>query len=184
MLRSGLTTLLTLFSLGRFTSAGSSGTITFHVDPPTDGSPTEGCIIIAQVNNLGSPLSLTQLVPVCPSSAGTYASADPLSVDWPLTDTGVGSSSSLAIYGQVTASGGGATAGCVMSMGESNPVYSVARPLMMLTDQMQAMYLLGRSLTWTTADVLYDNTVNGTVSDPVTYKPVTWYVEAHLKKPR
>jgi hypothetical protein len=149
--------LLPLLSFLTPISAQSSGTFTIDASNPSSGS---GCIIIAQVASLSTPNVLTALIPICPSTAGEYASGD-LTVSWPLTTSGDGASSSLAIYGELTSTTGGVKAGCVTSL-----------------SQMQAMYLLGRSLEWRNdVEEVYDNTAGGFLLDPTTYNEIPWYVE-------
>ncbi|OCF42649.1 hypothetical protein I317_03508 [Kwoniella heveanensis CBS 569] len=82
------------------------------------------------------------MAPVCPDSGGT-------SILWPLSEGGDGASSSIGIYAQFN----GGSPGCVISM-----------------SQMQAMFILGRNLTWQTDGTLYDETAGETLVDPVTSK--------------
>ena len=108
-----------------------------------------GCVILAQIATLSTPFVLTQAVPICPGTSNT--------VNWPLSSGGDGASSSLAIYASIT---GGTSPGCVTHL-----------------TQMQAMYLLGRSLEWREADnQLFDNTAGGFIVDPTSYQPIVWYV--------
>ncbi len=123
-------------------------------------SATTGCIILAQVHELSIPDILTSMIPICPSSAGTFASSPATgeTISWPFSPNGDGAASSLAVYAQLTGNGNTATAGCVMSLSE-----------------MQVMYILGRSLKWdNTLDEMYDNTAGGYLVDPTSFLPITW----------
>jgi hypothetical protein len=145
----GLSLLVTsLTSFVPLATAQSSGSFTIDSTSTTNGT---GCIFIAQVASLGSPLVLTALQPICPS--------DTVTVSWPLTSSGDGASSSLAVYAELTsAEQGGVTAGCVTDL-----------------SQMQAMYLLGRSLEWRNdKEQVYDNTAGGYLLDSTSYQPILW----------
>jgi len=136
--------------------AQSSGTIYLNVSDPASRSPTAGCIILAQVASLSTPSILTQMVPICPSTAGTYASEPDtgMSITWPLTTGGDGAASSMAIYAQMT----GGTAKCVMSL-----------------SQMQAQYLLGRDLDWNNGQSrMWDYSNKGWLRDPTTFNVIGW----------
>ncbi|KAE8541702.1 hypothetical protein D1P53_001873 [Cryptococcus gattii VGV] len=112
-------------------------------------SSTSVCIIVAQIASLSSPSVVSAMVPICPDS-------DDTAIAWPLTTNGDGASSSIAIYAHTTATDGGVSVGCVMGL-----------------SQMQAMYLLGRDLTWNdSAGTLYDNTAGGNLLDPTTYATI------------
>lgn len=114
-------------------------------------SSTSACIIVAQIASLSSPSTISAMMPICPDS-------DDTAIAWPLTTNGDGASSSIAIYAHTTATDGGVSVGCVMGL-----------------SQMQAMYLLGRDLTWNdSAGTLYDNTAGGNLLDPTTYATITW----------
>lgn len=90
------------------------------------------------------------MIPICPDSGDT-------AIAWPLTTSGDGASSSIAIYAHTAATDGGVSVGCVMGL-----------------SQMQAMYLLGRDLRWgDSAGTLYDNTAGGNLLDPTTYATIT-----------
>ena len=130
-----------------FTASQSSGAITISVS----GTDPSSCIIIGQAATLGNPVILTEMTSICPSDGSK-------SISWPLTSSGDGSSSGMAIYGQLTTSGNTAQAGCVYVL-----------------DQMQAMYLLGRNLQWrNNVSEAYDNTAGGVLVDPTTFQPLTW----------
>ena len=149
-----------LFPLLPLILAQSSGTISLNVSELSSHSATAGCIVLAQVASLSTPLVLTEMVPVCPSTAGVYASEPDtgMSITWPLTTGGDGAASSMAIYAQVTGSGGSVTAGCVTDL-----------------SQMQAMYLLGRDLDWNNDESqLWDFTSNGWLRDPSSFNVITW----------
>ncbi|WVO14331.1 hypothetical protein L204_101963 [Cryptococcus depauperatus] len=134
--------LLFLLVSASLAFAQSSGTI--KVSSPSS------CIIIAQIASLSSPNAISAMVPICADSGD-------VSVNWPISSAGDGSSSSIAVYAKTSATEGGVSIGCVLSM-----------------SQMQAMYLLGRDLKWDdSTGTLYDNTAGGKVSDPTTYQPVT-----------
>ncbi|WVF68235.1 hypothetical protein IAT40_003000 [Kwoniella sp. CBS 6097] len=103
-------------------------------------SSPQSCIILAQVATLQSPRTITAMVPVCPEAGAS-------SIPWPLSEGGDGASSSIGIYGQLN----GGSPGCVINM-----------------SQMQAMFILGRNLTWEGNGTLYDETAGVTLVDPVT----------------
>ncbi|AGV14536.1 cell wall surface anchor protein, variant [Cryptococcus neoformans var. grubii H99] len=122
--------------------AQSSGTINL--------SSTQACVIVAQIASLSSPKAISAMIPICPDSGDT-------AIAWPLTTSGDGASSSIAIYAHTAATDGGVSVGCVMGL-----------------SQMQAMYLLGRDLRWgDSAGTLYDNTAGGNLLDPTTYATIT-----------
>jgi len=149
-----LTTLLPLIR------AQSSGTIYINASDPASHSPSAGCIVLAQVASLSTPSVITRMIPVCPATAGTYASepATGMSLPWPVTNGGDGASSSMAVYAQVTPNGGVATAGCVMGL-----------------SQMQSMYLLGRTLDWNNGQSqMWDYNAQGWLRDPTTFNVITW----------
>jgi hypothetical protein len=116
--------------------------LTVTVASPASRIATEGYIIIAQIANLGNPFVLTELLPVCPATAGTLASISPMSFEWPLASAGDGAASSIAFYGKVNSTGGGSAADCVI------PLSTLVSFTLLIRDQQQAMYLLGRSLEW------------------------------------
>lgn len=109
-------------------------------------SSTSGCIVLSQVASLSTPYSLTQSLPICPGS--------PATVTWPLSSGGNGAASNMAIYANIN----NGSPGCVMAL-----------------SQMQAMYLLGRSLEWR-ADGLWDNGEQGLIRDPTSFSVITWSV--------
>ena len=154
-----MTILCLYFSLlAALVTAQSSGTFTLNVTSPSSSS--NGCIILAQVASLSKPSVLTAMTPICPSSTGDMASQPTtgMTIDWPLSASGDGASSALAIYAQVTGTGDSATAGCVMSL-----------------TQMQAMYLLGRKLNWDdSVGEVWDYTAGGYLVDPETYQTIQW----------
>ena len=77
---------------------------------------------------------------------------------WPLTTSGDGAASSMALYAQIAADGDTATAGCVMSL-----------------SQMQAMYLLGRDLNWNNAlNEVWDYAASGWLRDPTNFNVIIW----------
>lgn len=149
-----------LLALLPLSFAQSSGTIHLNASAPASQSKSAGCIILAQIASLSSPNILTSMVPICPPSTGEYATkpANGLAIDWPLTTGGDGAASSLAIYGKITGGVSGATAGCVMGL-----------------SQMQAQYLLGRTLEWNNdLNELWDHTQNGFLRDPTSFDVITW----------
>ncbi|ORY34681.1 hypothetical protein BCR39DRAFT_556195 [Naematelia encephala] len=164
-----ITHFLVVFLFVSTALAQSSGTITISATPPSDNTPNSGCIVLAQVASLNGPTTLTASKPICPNTATIPSPDGGVVLDWPLTSGGDGSASSIAIYGQITSDSGSspatAQAGCVMTL-----------------SQMQAMYLLGRTLEWakTEPNELYDDTAGGVLLDPTTYQPIMCGANANL----
>lgn len=128
--------LFLLFSLHP-TLISAAGTITLS-------SPSE-CIVLAQIDP--SSNTYTAGRPICP---GAGASA----IQWPLSGSGAGQASSMAIYANFN----GGAPGCAMGISPA-----------------QAGYLEGRTLEWKGAeDQMWDATSAGLLLNTDTWAPMGW----------
>jgi hypothetical protein len=148
--------------LGANTLAQSPGTFTMNVTTHSTGAPGSGCIILAQIATLSAPNTITAMKPICPPTAPNPSTQGGEVIPWPLSADGDGAASDLAIYGNLPGGDGDTwKPGCVM-----------------MVNQRQVSYLLGRNLEWIsdTGQVL-DMTGGGYLLDTENnYARMIWYV--------
>lgn len=159
-------TLLPQFALLTLVMAQyqSPGSWVMNASIPSTNINSSGCVILAQLTLTSFIPILQAMAPVCPASNGQVSPS--VTVHWPIAknpNDGEGTSSSLAIYGNVLSQGG-----------QSGPYDSEASCVMEIKTQ-QVQYLLGRSSTWdNTLQELYDDTAQGYVMNGTTGPALAW----------